>query len=118
MKKQTTLLFICDDKVVCNLYPPLFERDGYKVIVTTVSDHALITAIAVKPDIIILVQNTPDDDGYKLITNLRNNPKCNHIHITMVCGDMTDDIETKAISLGCNQILDIRNILSTSDFFK
>ena len=114
MQKQTTILFICDDKVICNLYPPLFERDGHQVTVTTVGNHVLVTAITVKPDIIILVQNTPDDDGYKLITKLRNNPKCNHIPITMVCGEMTHDIEKKAISLGCNKVLDIKYELTTS----
>ena len=57
-----------------------------------------------------------DNDGFRLITTLHNNPKCSHIPITMVCGEMTHDIETKAISLGCNKVVDIRNDLSTPDF--
>jgi len=69
------ILIVDDDVQTLRLVGLMLERQGYKIIAANNGVQALRTAVAERPDIIILDVMMPDMDGYEVTRRLRKSPE-------------------------------------------
>ncbi len=62
----------------------LLKREGFDVIVTGDGRTALETAIAEKPDVMVLDLMLPEMDGYEVLRNLRANQEVKNLPVLML----------------------------------
>ncbi len=62
----------------------LLKREGFEVMVTGDGRTALETAIAEKPDVMVLDLMLPEMDGYEVLRNLRANQEVKNLPVLML----------------------------------
>ncbi len=62
----------------------LLKREGFEVMVTGDGGTALETAIAEKPDVMVLDLMLPEMDGYEVLRNLRANQEVKNLPVLML----------------------------------
>ncbi len=62
----------------------LLKREGFEVMVTGDCRTALETAIAEKPDVMVLDLMLPEMDGYEVLRNLRANQEVKNLPVLML----------------------------------
>lgn len=62
----------------------LLKREGFEVVVTGDGRTALETAIAEKPDVMVLDLMLPEMDGYEVLRNLRANEDVKDLPVLML----------------------------------
>lgn len=77
------ILIVDDDVQTLRLVGLMLERQGYKIIAANNGVQALRTALAERPDIIILDVMMPDMDGYEVTRRLRKSPETANTPILM-----------------------------------
>ncbi|MFC1584876.1 response regulator transcription factor [Fibrobacterota bacterium] len=78
------ILVIDDEKDIADLIKLVLELDNHKVIVVTESDQAVSTALAEKPDVILLDLVMPKMDGYDVLRDFRSHDELNDIPVAFL----------------------------------
>lgn len=82
-----------DDPVTRRFLVSLFEERGYEVLVAEDGEHALATATAAEPDLIVSDLVMPYRDGYEVLRAIRNDPRLRHIPVLILSmRDREEDI--------------------------
>lgn len=80
-KRMVNVLCIDDNPDVLELLSSILESDGYNVITASSGRHGIESALAFRPDLIILDLMMPEIDGFEVVKTLKSNPYTQHIPI-------------------------------------
>ena len=98
------VLIIDDDEIVLDVTQSGLETDGFEVI-TAVNGLQGIKKIEEKrPDVVLLDLKLPDIDGFEVCKRIRSDPGNADMHVIMITGDTTIDID-KAFALGADDCI-------------
>lgn len=102
---MSSILIVEDDGIITQLVREHLGVDGYRAVMVGKGDDAVQFAMRDMPSLAILDVASPGLDGYKVIQQLRDHPKCMHIPIIMVssCNSLT--YKVRAYELGVDSYL-------------
>lgn len=99
---KTSILIVEDDKAVRNLMTTTMKANGYLFHTAETGEAAILQAVSVKPDVMILDLGLPDIDGVEIIKKVRtwtNNP------IIVVSARSEDKDKIDALDAGADDYL-------------
>jgi CheY-like chemotaxis protein len=80
------VMIVDDDRTMDSLLKTLLELDGYDVVVTAHGDEVLATALAEKPDAVLMDVHIADADGIVLLREIRLHPELRGLPVIMTSG--------------------------------
>lgn len=97
---KKTVLIVEDEKPLLSVLTDRFENEGYKVLQATNGQEGLDTAIAQKPNIIILDLLMPIMDGKAMLHKLRDIPEFKALPVIVLtnAGDVENIRATKTLN--------------------
>lgn len=105
MSDQKTILLVEDDDNLAGVYETRLQAEGFKTKRVSNGENALSTAIAVKPDLILLDVMMPKVSGFDVLDILRNTPDTANMKIIMLTALSQESDKERAESLGVNDYL-------------
>lgn len=93
-EKQTSILFVDDDKFLLDMYALKFSGNGFEVHTSQSSEEALkLIRDGMKPDILLLDVVMPGMDGIELLSVIRKeNLLTNTVVIMLTNQGLSDDV--------------------------
>lgn len=83
-----TLLVVDDDPAVRESLEELFRYQGYHVLTAVDGEAGLRAVRAERPDLIVLDVVMPGLDGFRVATQIKNDPTLTRMPIILYSGDM------------------------------
>lgn len=99
------VLIVDDEELMQELLADVFNEEGCQTLCASNGKEALEHYQKFKPDIIILDVMMPVMDGFEVCSQIRNTIGDQATKIFLLTGMGGEQIETKGISLGANQVL-------------
>jgi DNA-binding response OmpR family regulator len=100
--RKNRVLVVDDEKDLCFFLKANLEvRGDYTVKVATSGEDGLDLAERFKPDLIVLDIIMPVLDGFKVLEELKRNPKTMHIPVLMLSAKHDDESKVEAAGLYC-----------------
>lgn len=97
---MASILVVEGEGIITKLVRDQFEDEEYQVVMVTNGDDAVRFAMREMPCLALLDAELPGFDGYKMIQQLRDHPKCMHIPIIMVSNYASLVEKVRAYELG------------------
>jgi DNA-binding response OmpR family regulator len=95
-----TVLVVEDDPMVRNITLRWLARAGYRALVATRADEAVTTALASRPDIILMDIGLPDASGFQAIRRIRALPTVEDTPIIVVTAFASAEDRYQAFEAG------------------
>ena len=93
MRVAKRILVAEDDPVTRRFVVSLLAEHGYEVLVAEDGEHAVATATATEPDLIVSDLVMPYRDGYEVLRAIRNDDRLKHTPVLILSmRDREDDI--------------------------
>jgi len=102
MKK---ILYVEDDDGLAEVYLTRLDAEGFEVKRVPNGEDALATAIAFKPDLILLDAMMPQVNGFDVLDILRNTPDTTNIKVIMLTALSQESDRQRAQTLGVDDYL-------------
>jgi CheY-like chemotaxis protein len=102
MKK---ILFVEDDDGLAEVYLTRLDAEGFDVKRVPNGEDALSTALAFRPDLILLDAMMPQVNGFDVLDILRNTPDTANVKIIMLTALSQQSDKDRATSLGADDYL-------------
>lgn len=102
MNKNPVLLIVEDDSAVRNLISTTLQTHGYKYLLATNGEAAILEASSHNPDIILLDLGLPDIDGIDIIKKVRS---WSHTPIIVISARNEDSDKIEALDAGADDYL-------------
>ena len=80
------VMIVDDDRTMNSLLKTLLELDGFVVVLASHGDLVLPTALAEKPDAVLMDVHIADADGMQLLRQIRLHPDLHHLPVIMSSG--------------------------------
>ena len=90
-KAKKTILIVEDDPSLMKALGAKFKREGFGVITANDGKEGLESALANKPDLIVVDVLMPVMNGMEMLKELRKDKSAQRHHIIMLSGHVTDD---------------------------
>lgn len=103
-EEKIKVLIIDDDHILVDVTSAGLEVDGFEVFTALDGKQGLKIVDEAKPDVVLLDLRLPDVDGFDVLRQIRNTQKNYDIHVIMITGDHTIDID-KAFALGADDCI-------------
>jgi DNA-binding response OmpR family regulator len=104
-QRQKTVLLVEDDDNLAGVYETRLQAEGFKTKRVNNGENALSTAVAVKPDLILLDVMMPKVSGFDVLDILRNTPETANVKIVMLTALSQETDRERAKSLGVDDYL-------------
>lgn len=105
MDQKKKILLVEDDQALANVYVSRLQLEGFDVSHVQNGEDALTTALAYKPDLIVLDAMMPKISGFDVLDILRNTPEIMNVRVIMLTAlSQAKDKET-AQKLGADDYL-------------
>lgn len=104
-QNQKTILLVEDDDNLAGVYETRLQAEGFKTKRVSNGENALSTAIAVKPDLILLDVMMPKVSGFDVLDILRNTTETANMKIIMLTALSQESDKERAQSLGVDEYL-------------
>ncbi len=105
MDDKKRILLVEDDETLSEVYRSRLDLEGFDVKVVANGEDALSTAIAYKPDLILLDAMMPKISGFDVLDILRNTPDTTNIRVIMLTALSQPKDKERAESLGVDDYL-------------
>lgn len=105
MDTKKKILLVEDDEALANVYKSRLDIEGFETSWVANGEDALSTAIAFKPDLILLDAMMPKISGFDVLDILRNTPETNNIHVIMLTALSQPKDKERAEALGVDDYL-------------
>ena len=102
MKK---ILIVEDDINLLNLYKEVLTKEGYEVALAEDGGEAIQKAEGFQPDAVLLDLMLPSVDGFKVLEEIRSNPKTENCYVIVQTNLDSEMQRQKAKNLGANEFL-------------
>ena len=99
------ILLVEDDDALASVYETRLDAEGFSVKRVANGEEALATAMAYKPDLILLDVMMPKVSGFDVLDILRNTPETTNIKVVMLTALSQDSDKERAESLGVDDYL-------------
>ncbi len=99
------ILLVEDDDALAAVYETRLDAEGFSVKRVANGEEALATAMAYKPDLILLDVMMPKVSGFDVLDILRNTPETTNIKVVMLTALSQDSDKERAQSLGVDDYL-------------
>ena len=99
------ILLVEDDDALAAVYETRLDAEGFAVKRVANGEEALATAMAYKPDLILLDVMMPKVSGFDVLDILRNTPETTNIKVVMLTALSQDSDKERAQSLGVDDYL-------------
>jgi two-component system, cell cycle response regulator DivK len=94
-----------DDRDTRELYRACFDTSGYRTAEAGTGSEALASAVEIVPDVLLTDFVLPDVDGITVARRLKADSRTASIHILMVTGYSTPDLDRRAAAAGVTRVL-------------
>jgi len=115
VEENIKILIIDDDDTVVDTIMTGLELDNFDVFAALTGRRGIEKVKEVHPDVVLLDLKLPDIDGFEVLRQIRSEPENTDIHIIMITGDLTIDID-KAFAYGADDCIikpiDIKYLVS------
>lgn len=99
------VLLVEDDDSLASVYEVRLQAEGFDVKRVPNGEDALATALAYKPDLILLDVMMPKVSGFDVLDILRNTPETTNIKVVMLTALSQDADKERAQKLGVDDYL-------------
>lgn len=99
------ILLVEDDDALASVYETRLQAEGFGTRRVPNGEEALATAIAYKPDLILLDVMMPKVSGFDVLDILRNTPETTNIKIVVLTALSQDSDRERAHKLGVDDYL-------------
>jgi CheY-like chemotaxis protein len=96
------VMIVDDDRTMNILLKTLLELDGFAVVVAPSGEVVLSTALAEKPDAILMDVHIADANGMELLERIRQHPELSRVPVVMSSGM---DMEQECRAVGANAFI-------------
>lgn len=97
------VLLVDDDPVIVRLLEVNFRLEGYETHTASRGDEALETALAVRPDVIVLDVMMPAIDGWEVCRRLRETPTMKDVPVVFLSARAQDEDRARSYALGVEE---------------
>jgi DNA-binding response OmpR family regulator len=105
MEPKKKILLVEDDEALAKVYIARLQLEGFDVNHVSNGEDALSTAVAYKPDLILLDAMMPKITGFDVLDILRNTPETMNIRIIMLTALSQPKDRERAEKLGVDDYL-------------
>lgn len=102
--ERIKILIIDDDQIVLDVTAAGLELDGFEVFTALDGNLGIEKVGEVHPNVVLLDLKLPDIDGFEVLRRIRAKPENSDIHVIMITGDRTIDID-KAFAYGADDCI-------------
>ncbi len=99
------ILLVEDDDALASVYQVRLVAEGFEVQRVANGEEALATAVAFKPDLVLLDVMMPKVSGFDVLDILRNTPETANLKIIMLTALSQDADKQRAKDLGVDDYL-------------
>lgn len=101
---QLTILCIDDDPAILGLYALRLASIAARVIRAANGFDGFQLAVEAKPDLILMDNDLPDEDGVRLLARLKSHPAATKSRVMMLTGSKTPRIQQEALIHGVIEV--------------
>lgn len=94
-----------DDRDTRELYRACFDTNGYRTAEAGTGSQAIASAVEIVPDVLLTDFLLPDVDGLTVARRLKADARTAGIHILLVTGYATPDLDRRAAAAGVARVL-------------
>lgn len=114
------VLYVEDNPANIALMTRIVElRDGATLTVATTGEEGVATAVAARPDLVLLDLHLPDMRGDEVLRALRLDPATRDVPVVIVTADATPGVRQRLVGLGADGFLtkpvDVNDVLNWID---
>jgi DNA-binding response OmpR family regulator len=99
------ILLVEDDEALANVYVTRLEAEGFQIKRVPNGEDALASAIAYRPDLILLDVMMPRINGFDVLDILKNTPETANMRIIMLTALSQDTDKQRAMTMGVDDYL-------------
>lgn len=103
--KQKKILLVEDDDALASVYETRLQAEGFDLKRVPNGEDALASAVAYKPDLILLDVMMPKVSGFDVLDIIRNTPEVAEVKVIMLTALSQDADRERAESLGVDDYL-------------
>lgn len=96
------VMIVDDDRTMNMLLKTLLELDGFAVVLAPRGEIVLSTALAERPDAVLMDVNIAEADGIQLLREMRQHPDLRALPVVMSSGM---DLERECLDFGANAFI-------------
>ena len=104
-RRAPFVLVADDDRDTRELYRACFDTNGYRTAEAGTGSQAIVSAVEIVPDVLLTDFVLPDVDGLTIARRLKRDRRTASIHILMVTGYATPDLERRAALAGVDRVM-------------
>lgn len=103
--REPFVLVADDDRDTRELYRAYFDTSGYHTAEAGTGSQAIVTALAIVPDVLLTDYVLPDVDGITLSRRLKSDGRTAGIRILMVTAYASLEVERRAAAAGIERVM-------------
>jgi len=104
-KKTPTVYFIDDSATMREVIKIAFRRENINVITCADAASALAQFEQNRPDVVITDVIMPDQDGYSVCSQIKQNPEFSQIPVVLMSGVVNKSVADKAVSVKADELI-------------
>jgi DNA-binding response OmpR family regulator len=104
-KKTPTVYFIDDSATMREVIKIAFRRENIHVITCADAASALAQFDRYRPDVVITDVIMPDQDGYSVCSQIKQNPEFSQIPVVLMSGVVNKSVADKAVSVKADELI-------------
>src|SRR5437762_4104245 len=104
-KRTPTVYFIDDSATRREVIKIAFRRESINVITCADAASALAQFEQNRPDVVITDVIMPDQDGYSVCTQIKQNPQFSEVPVVLMSGVVNKSVADKAVSVKADELI-------------
>ena len=104
-KRIPTVYFIDDSATMREVIKIAFRRESINVITCADAASALAQFEQNRPDVVITDVIMPDQDGYAVCTQIKQNPQFSEVPVVLMSGVVNKSVADKAVSVKADELI-------------
>jgi len=104
-KKTPTVYFIDDSATMREVIKIAFRRENINVITCADAASALAQFDQYRPDVVITDVIMPDQDGYSVCSQIKQNPELSQIPVVLMSGVVNKSVADRAVSVKADELI-------------
>jgi twitching motility two-component system response regulator PilH len=104
-KRTPTVYFIDDSATMREVIKIAFRRESINVITCPDAASALAQFEQNRPDVVITDVIMPDQDGYSVCTQIKQNPQFSEVPVVLMSGVVNKSVADKAVSVKADELI-------------